>query len=77
MTEILYPRHFQDYNGSNVEVLAEKKGDDCFQPSDVSADVEANKVFFYAECPASDQGTLWVMNTTGGNLTKIKVCLFV
>jgi len=61
-----------DYNGSNVEVLVEKKGDDCFQPSDVSVDYDANKVFFYAECPTTDEGTLWVMNLTGGNLTKLK-----
>jgi len=61
-----------DYNGSNYEVLVEKPGDNCFQPSDVSVDADNNKIFFYAECPTTDAGTLWVMNMTGGNLTKLK-----
>ena len=60
------------YDGSDYTVLVEKKGDDCFQTSDVSVDIDANKMFIYAECPTTDAGTLWVANATGGNLTKLK-----
>lgn len=38
----------------------------------MKVDLDANKIFIYAECPTTDQGTLWVANSTGGNMTLLK-----
>jgi len=59
-------------DGTDYEVLVERPNDNCFQPSDVKVDLDANKIFIYAECPTTDQGTLWVANSTGGNMTLLK-----
>lgn len=60
-------------DGSDIEVLIERKGDDSFQPADVAIDVANNKMFVTAEkSPANINGTLYMMTLDGKNVTVLK-----
>jgi len=55
-----------DYNGANVEVVIEKKGDIMFQPSDVAVDELSQNIFLTVEGAADYlNGTLFQLDYSG------------